>query len=110
MSTSVVDTVFLAHLESLYPPATGAVVDNPWYISAAVAYSAANHPEAVPKVFEYVLEKIDSPAERLKLARKMRDALFKSGIVTGYPKVRSVTHKPCVRHDSIGRDRRSTVS
>ncbi|EIN03557.1 hypothetical protein PUNSTDRAFT_93915 [Punctularia strigosozonata HHB-11173 SS5] len=93
MTAELVDAAFLSRLEALYPSTSSAstspsraVVDSPWYVAAAVAYSAANRPEAVPRVFEYVLAKVDEPAERLRLARKLRDALFKSGIIGGYPK------------------------
>jgi hypothetical protein len=96
MTTDLADATFLTHLESLYPstaPSSAsspskAAVDSPWYVAAAVAYSAANRPEAVPRVFAHALAKVDEPAERLRLARKVRDALFKSGLIGGYPKVR----------------------
>jgi endoribonuclease Dicer len=71
------------------------VLRNPWYIVAAVAFSASNRPEAIPRVFEHVLEDIKSssssqsgtkPDNKL-LAQKLREALFKSGLISGYPKV-----------------------
>ncbi|KAF9484902.1 hypothetical protein BDN70DRAFT_871882 [Pholiota conissans] len=63
---------------------------NPWYIVAAVAFSASNRPEAVPQVFEHVLEEMkSSPCEEADsklLAQKLREAIFKSGLISGYPK------------------------
>ncbi|KAF5348745.1 hypothetical protein D9758_006836 [Tetrapyrgos nigripes] len=96
---------FLTHLKSLYP--TPAVAEatglswqqNPWYIGAAVAFNAANEPSAVPVVFKRALDDLEaelgattvSPSEaheqRLLLARKVREALFKSGLLCGYSRV-----------------------
>ncbi|CAA7265310.1 unnamed protein product [Cyclocybe aegerita] len=79
---------------------------NPWYIAAAVAFSASNKPEGVPRVFEHALAdlrstptirgtkggvKVRRPGnededEKKILARKMREALFKSGLICGYPR------------------------
>lgn len=64
---------------------------NPWYIPAVVAYSASNKPDAVPFVFRFVLEELkakDAPvAEQFLLAQKMREALLKAGLTSGYPRV-----------------------
>jgi hypothetical protein len=64
---------------------------NPWYIVAAVAYSASNKAEAVPHVFEYALRELTAnqgvESEKFLLAQKIREALFKSGLISGYPKV-----------------------
>jgi len=108
---------FLNSLKSLFPEASGClaintgsvspsrrksvkiqnnthlVLRNPWYIVAAVAFSASNRPEGVPRVFEHVLEDLRAPganslpSDEKLLAQKIRDALFKSGIMSGYPKV-----------------------
>jgi hypothetical protein len=75
------------------------VVQNPWYIVAVVSFTAANRPEAVPLLFKYVLgelerahnqfevPEIDANREKLVLARKFRDAIFKCGVTGGYSKV-----------------------
>ncbi|KAI0047038.1 hypothetical protein FA95DRAFT_1559468 [Auriscalpium vulgare] len=93
----------LQHLKSLFPSAqkigsSADVLKNPWWIVATVAYSGANRPEAVPVVFKHVLadlEQVQAAAnvptekaqeERLLLARRFREALFKSGMVSGYSK------------------------
>lgn len=74
------------------------VLKSPWYIVAAVAFSASNRPEGVPQVFEHALADLraslantdrttlGSDNEKL-LAQRFRDALFKSGLISGYPKV-----------------------
>lgn len=93
---------FLEHLKSLYPSPTvtssADVLNNPWYIVATVAFSTGNRPEEVPLVFKHVLSELEkahdkfkvpsdkAQDERLLLARKMRDSLFKSGMVAGYSK------------------------
>lgn len=65
---------------------------NPWCIIAAVAYSASNKAEAVPEVFQYASQELKTSksmkSERFLLAQKFREALFKSGLTSGYPKVR----------------------
>lgn len=81
---------FLSHLRSLYPAQPG--LKNPWFLVAAVAFSASNLPEAVPLVFQHALKDISQDTagadqDSLLLARKMRDAIFKSGILSGYSKV-----------------------
>jgi len=64
---------------------------NPWFIVAAVAFSASNRSEGVPRVFEQALQDLkkggSDKSEELMLAQKMREALFKSGLISGYPKV-----------------------
>ncbi len=74
------------------------VLKTPWYIVAAVAFSASNRPEGVSQVFEHALADlrssptntdrtvVGSEDEKL-LAQRFRDALFKSGLISGYPKV-----------------------
>lgn len=78
---------FLASLEALYPrQARGAV--SPWSLVAATAFSSSNLPEAVPEVFKYALDGVNTHDERQLLVRKLKDALFKSGLLSGYPKAR----------------------
>ncbi|SJL13923.1 uncharacterized protein ARMOST_17374 [Armillaria ostoyae] len=76
---------FLARLEALYPKQDEGVV-SPWSLVAATAFSSSNLPEAVPEVFKYALEGLKTNEQRLLLARKLRDALFKSGMLSGFPK------------------------
>lgn len=70
------------------------VFQNPWYIIAAVGFSASNRPEGVPCVFQHVVEdlKRHHEGETLQdmtklLVQKLREVLFKSGLVSGYSKV-----------------------
>ncbi|KAJ3762618.1 AhpD-like protein [Lentinula raphanica] len=78
-------TTLLNRLKSIYPIKT--TNGNPWYIVSAVAFSASNEPQAVTEVFQYALTDIGEEYEqRLLLARKFRDALFKSGLTSGYSK------------------------
>ena len=80
----------LLRLKSLYPNVPA--LENPWYFVSAVAFCASNLPEAVPVVFQYalkdVLEESSDHKHALQLVRKFKDALFKSGLLCGYPKVR----------------------
>jgi len=81
---------FLSHVKSLFP-AQPSALKNPWFFVAAVAFSASNLPEAVPFVFQHTLKDISQQStgadqDSLSLTRKIKDALFKSGILSGYPK------------------------
>ncbi|KAF8968314.1 AhpD-like protein [Flammula alnicola] len=92
-STFRISSNFLNSLKALFPENAGRV-GNPWYIVAAVAFSASNRPEAVPRVFEHVLEGLRAPdggnttskSDEKLLAQKLREALLKSGLISGYPK------------------------
>ena len=87
-----VPSSFLDRIRAIYPSDSG--LNNPWYILAAVAFSASNMPEAVPQVFSYVLSLLPNGSsldERRVVARKLREALFKSGLLSGYPKVGGYT-------------------
>ncbi len=72
----------LSRLESLYPSADGS-----WAMVAAIAFSASNAPEAVPEVYKFVAQNLKTDEEQMALARKLRDGLFKSGMICGFPKV-----------------------
>ncbi|KAK7022888.1 hypothetical protein VNI00_016875 [Paramarasmius palmivorus] len=69
----------LTHLRSLYPYPN----DTIWACIAAIAYSGCNIPSGVPAIFNFVAT---PPTERLVLVRKMKDAIFKAGMLFGYPK------------------------
>jgi len=97
-----VSSTFLKNLKSLFANASTrtllnaksrdarSALRNPWFIVAAVAFSASNRSEAVPRVFEQALQDLKSggsdKSEELMLAKKMREALFRSGLISGYPK------------------------
>ncbi|KAG2031683.1 hypothetical protein BDR03DRAFT_972115 [Suillus americanus] len=81
---------FLNELQSLYP-ATAKYVDGDWFLAASIAFSSSNCPEAVPRVLRYALDDLDklpdtSYEDRKLLVRKMRDGIFKSGMLSGCPK------------------------
>ncbi|PCH38586.1 hypothetical protein WOLCODRAFT_88179 [Wolfiporia cocos MD-104 SS10] len=92
---------FLNQLRSLYSSHVAATPDiilaQPWYLIAAVAFSASRKTEAVPVVFEFVMSELklaqigEQPeralAQRMTLANKMREALLQSGQLTGMPRV-----------------------
>ena|ERR1700691_6200621 len=92
--TDIATPEFLSNLKALYP-AQSSTLKNPWFLVAAVAFSASNLPEAVPLVFKHALNDLVSQPSAagdestLLLVRKLKDALFKSGVLCGYPKVDS---------------------
>ncbi|KIJ65473.1 hypothetical protein HYDPIDRAFT_110552 [Hydnomerulius pinastri MD-312] len=85
---------FLSRLKALYPDSEleqpTSYVQSPWYAVAAITFSASNCPEAVPLVLQYVLKDLDaisaSHEDRLFAVRKIRDGIFKSGMISGFPK------------------------
>ncbi|KAF8888064.1 AhpD-like protein [Infundibulicybe gibba] len=73
-----------------------------WAPIAATAFSASNAPEAVPLVFQYAVRGLESRDERLLLVRKMKDAVFKSGTMSGYPKaINALIHLNTVLPDDL---------
>lgn len=87
MSQSIIATDrFLAHLKSIFPVRASL---NPWFIVAAVAFSASNRPEEVPRVLTYAIRDVQTEQDKLTIGNKARDALFKAGLTSGYPRVYS---------------------
>ncbi|KAI0345068.1 hypothetical protein BDW22DRAFT_1353916 [Trametopsis cervina] len=98
--SAIAATEFLSHLKSLYPlrdavRGSSAVLQNPWYFIAAVAYGSSNRPEGVPLVWQHALRDLkDAQAgnksaeaahqEQLLLARRMREGILKGGLTGGY--------------------------
>ena len=95
---------FLNHLKSLYPlkealRGSDTVLQNPWYIVTAVAYGSSNRPEVIPAVWQHALEDLKrmqvedqktgeaAHKEQLLLARRMREGIFKGGLLCGYSRV-----------------------
>lgn len=89
---------YLAHLKSLYPqhaPKSGTnvegILQSPWYLVAAVAFSASNRPEAIPKIFAFVSDELDAASatteQKFLVARRFREAIFKAGLLCGFSRV-----------------------
>ncbi|KAG2345832.1 hypothetical protein BDR05DRAFT_960125 [Suillus weaverae] len=81
---------FLSELQSLYP-APAKYVDGDWFLAAGIAFSSSNCPEGIPYILRYALDDLDklpdtSDEDRRLLVRKIRDGIFKSGLISGYPK------------------------
>jgi len=101
----IATTTFLSALKSIYPSqgltTPDAILEQPWYIVAAVSFSASRKPAAVPIVFQFVLHELEAAqlvtgvradseegrAQRLKLANKIREALLHSGLLSGVPRI-----------------------
>ncbi|KAI1791489.1 hypothetical protein LXA43DRAFT_417851 [Ganoderma leucocontextum] len=89
---------FLSTLKAAYPPDTPNTSSHLWAVIAAVAFSASNVSEAVPLVFKYALEDLVQSQtqagtrqdaahdEQLVLARKVREAVLQSGLLSGMPR------------------------
>jgi hypothetical protein len=65
-----------------------------WYYITATTLSALNRPDEIPKIYEYALkygvegvEVEPDHEEKLKISRRLREALIKATAVGGVPKV-----------------------
>jgi len=88
---SIINPSYLASLRS-HP----GLPRHTWYFIAGVTLSTLNRPDEIGTVFKYALERgvhpeddgpIRDEAEKLKIARRMREALVKSSAIIGLPKV-----------------------
>ena len=86
---------FLQRLRALYP-AQNDTTSHAWYIVTAVAFSASNKPDAAAAVFKYVLNDLeqsntgateDLEVTKLTVAKKTREAIMQSGLLSGYARV-----------------------
>ncbi|KAG2359207.1 AhpD-like protein [Suillus spraguei] len=82
---------FLSELQSLYP-APAKYVDGDWFLAASIAFCSSNCPGGIPSILRYALDDLDklpdtSDEDRRLLVRKIRDGIFKSGLISGYLKV-----------------------
>lgn len=89
---------YLAYLKSIYPghrAESGETVDgiirSSWYLVVAVAFGSSNRPESVPKVFQFVHDELTAASasieERRVVVRRLKEAIFKSGLSCGYSRV-----------------------
>lgn len=88
----IINSAFLSSLRS-HP----GLPRHTWYFVAGVTLSTLNRPEEIGSVFKFALEKgvhpeddgpIKDEKEKLRIARRMREALVKSSAIIGLPKVR----------------------
>ncbi|TFL01048.1 hypothetical protein BDV98DRAFT_549203 [Pterulicium gracile] len=87
---TIATSEYIERLRNKYTFTCDSPEDSSWYIIAAVAFSASNRPEEVAALFTYLVglpEFQTSETARRKIARRLREALFKSGITSGYSRV-----------------------
>ncbi|KZT36195.1 hypothetical protein SISSUDRAFT_1035016 [Sistotremastrum suecicum HHB10207 ss-3] len=90
--SSIASPEFLTHLKNMWP--SDSQRRNPWPIIAVVGFCTANRPEGVPRVFEHARQQLesdprsdaDSSELTFTLAKILREALFKGGLLSGYAK------------------------
>ena len=72
---------------------------NTWYIIVATTLSVLNRPDEIPNVYSQAIAHAPGPQkeaampskeDQLRISRRMREALVKSGPISGFPKVREV--------------------
>lgn len=83
-SSVIATDKFMAQLKSIYPKQASS---NPWFLVAAVAFSASNRPDEVPRVLTYAIRDVQTEQDKLTIGKKVREALFKAGLTSGYPRV-----------------------
>lgn len=91
------------------------LLSNSWYFVAAATFSVCNHPEEIPRLFEYALSRTKSEQEKLQIVQEVREALFKGCAIAGLPKtINSLTQLKNVtpielRETKVQRDFGQTV-
>ena len=65
-----------------------------WYLVAATTLSQLNRPDEIPKVYQHALrhgsgDTAPNQDEKLRISRRMREALIKVAAVGGVPRVLS---------------------
>lgn len=95
---------FLSTLKAAFPPTAPNTPSYLWAMIAVVSFSASNIIEAVPLVFKYVLDDLiqaqtqagtpqdAAHAEQLVLARKIREAVLRAGLLCGMPRVSALLY------------------
>lgn len=78
---SILSMLSLIRLNPNLPPQS-------WYLIAGVALSTLNRPDDISHVFQHAIEHDGSSAKsRMRIARRMREALLKAAPIGGLPKV-----------------------
>ncbi|KAH9907220.1 hypothetical protein F4778DRAFT_527259 [Xylariomycetidae sp. FL2044] len=80
-----IDELF-AHVEATFP---SALRDRGWYLTAAAALTACGLQQHLGSLYLYLTRKpaYQTPTERQYLVRRLREALFKTIMICGIPKV-----------------------
>ena len=58
-----------------------------WYIVAATTLSQLNRPDEIPQVYQHALCHSPGHDEKLRVSRRMREALIMTAAVGGVPRV-----------------------
>ncbi|KAJ8652083.1 hypothetical protein O0I10_012314 [Lichtheimia ornata] len=83
----------LAKIQALYTPSNGSITNQIWYVLAAVVMTSLNRSQDIPQVYEavektvYADDKDKQDTEKSKVLLRMREGIFKSFVIIGYPKI-----------------------
>lgn len=84
---------FLKHVKEIYQDESKITsieeyIKNPWYLVASVAFGASNRPDGVPRIFQLLMDELDelsaTQEQKIQVIIRMREALFKGGMISGY--------------------------
>lgn len=75
---------FLAMLECQFP-------NDSWFVYASLVFQANDRMDYIGRTWDYVLKHTPSQGEQVIKARKLREALLKSSVLVGFPKVTTCT-------------------
>ena len=87
---------FLKHVKEIYQDESKITsieeyIKNPWYLVASVAFGASNRPDGVPRIFQLLMDELDelsaTQEQKIQVIIRMREALFKGGMISGYSRV-----------------------
>lgn len=62
-----------------------------WFVYAGLVFQANDHMDYIGKTWNYVLKHTPNQEEQVVKARKLREALLKSSVLLGFPKVTTCT-------------------
>lgn len=77
-----IDDAFFHDLESTFPGGS----NSPWYVYAGLIFQANDRMEYLASTWHYIQAQTADEDEKIKKARKFREALLKASVLVGFPK------------------------
>ncbi|ORX50454.1 hypothetical protein DM01DRAFT_1408984 [Hesseltinella vesiculosa] len=63
------------------------IIHEPWYLVAAVVMTTLNQPQDLPQLYDHVKQKTTNDDELMEVVLRMKEAIFKSGVILGTPRI-----------------------
>lgn len=78
-------------IEKLLNTLKGQVPNDLWFVYAGLVFQANDRMDYIGKTWDYILKHTPNQEEQVVKARKLREALLKSSVLVGFPKVTTCT-------------------